>query len=79
MFRPGTQKGHDKIGLGLVICRRSVEANGGKLRVRDVPGTGCIFTIELPAHTSAKRASHDPLSAPPYRLTPAFGATCPSS
>ena len=31
MFRPFTQNGHDKsgVGLGLVICRRSVEANGG--------------------------------------------------
>ena len=81
MFRPFTQNGHDKsgVGLGLVICRRSVEANGGTLRVRDVPGTGCVFTIDLPAHAYAKRASQDPLSAPAYRLTPAFGASCRSS
>lgn len=35
-------------GLGLAICRRSVEANNGTLSVRDVPGTGCVFTITLP-------------------------------
>jgi signal transduction histidine kinase len=50
MFDPFVQGGEDKsgVGLGLSIARRSVEANGGSLSVRDVPGTGCIFTIELP-------------------------------
>lgn len=82
MFRPFTQKGHDKsgVGLGLAICRRNVEANGGTLGVRDVPGSGCVFTIELPRHASAKRAaeaaSRDPLSAPTYRPAPAPGAHC---
>jgi hypothetical protein len=36
------------VGLGLSISRRGVEANGGKLNVKDVPGSGCIFTIDLP-------------------------------
>jgi signal transduction histidine kinase len=36
------------LGLGLDICRRSVEANGGVLRIRDLPGAGCVFTIDLP-------------------------------
>jgi signal transduction histidine kinase len=50
MFEPFVQRGSDKsgAGLGLSISRRSVEANGGTLSVRDVPGTGCVFTIELP-------------------------------
>jgi signal transduction histidine kinase len=52
MFSPFTQSGADKsgLGLGLAICRRSVEANNGVLRVRDVPGSGCVFTIDLPRH-----------------------------
>jgi signal transduction histidine kinase len=52
MFLPFTQNSADQsgLGLGLAICRRSVEANHGLLRVRDVPGSGCIFTIELPRH-----------------------------
>jgi signal transduction histidine kinase len=52
MFLPFTQHGTDKsgLGLGLAICRRSVEANHGVLRVSDVPGSGCIFTIDLPRH-----------------------------
>jgi signal transduction histidine kinase len=52
MFLPFTQSGEDRsgLGLGLAICRRSVESNNGVLRVRDVPGTGCVFTIELLRH-----------------------------
>ena len=55
MFRPFTQGAGDRSGLGLGLCiaRRSVEANHGLLRVRDVPGTGCVFTIDLPRHSVA--------------------------
>jgi signal transduction histidine kinase len=47
---PFAQSGEDRsgLGLGLDICRRSVEVNNGVLRVRDVPGSGCVFTIDLP-------------------------------
>jgi hypothetical protein len=50
LFLPFAQGGADKggLGLGLSISRRSVEANNGILRVRDVPGSGCVFTIDLP-------------------------------
>jgi signal transduction histidine kinase len=50
IFAPFAQAGADKsgLGLGLAICQRSVEANNGVLRVRDKPGSGCIFTIDLP-------------------------------
>ncbi|HYH42186.1 MAG TPA: HAMP domain-containing sensor histidine kinase [Burkholderiales bacterium] len=56
MFLPFMQSGADKsgIGLGLSISRRSVEANDGTLSVRDRPGTGCVFTIDLPRHELAK-------------------------
>ena len=52
MFVPFTQAGADKcgLGLGLSIARRSVEANDGVLSVRDLPGLGCVFTIDLPRH-----------------------------
>ncbi len=33
---------------GLAMCRRSIEANNGILRVRDIAGIGCVFTIDLP-------------------------------
>jgi signal transduction histidine kinase len=53
VFLPFKQSGEDRsgLGLGLAICRRSVEANNGVLRVHDVPGSGCVFTIDLPRHT----------------------------
>ncbi len=36
------------LGLGLSIARQAVEACSGKLGVRNVPGVGCVFTIDLP-------------------------------
>jgi signal transduction histidine kinase len=56
LFLPFTQSGADKsgVGLGLSICRRGVEANHGVLSVRDIPGKGCVFTIDLPRHLLAE-------------------------
>jgi len=50
MFRPFEQLGAERtgVGLGLPLSRRSVEANGGKLYVRSLPGVGCVFTVDLP-------------------------------
>jgi signal transduction histidine kinase len=58
MFRPFAQAGADRtgLGLGLAICRRSVEANNGTLSVRNLPGKGCVFTIDLPRHSAASAA-----------------------
>jgi signal transduction histidine kinase len=52
MFKPFFQRSDDKtgLGLGLAIARRSVEADAGTLRVKDLAGTGCVFTIGLPRH-----------------------------
>jgi signal transduction histidine kinase len=50
MLLPSTHNRADEAGRGLSICRRSVEANNGVLSVRDVPGSGCVFTIDLPRH-----------------------------
>jgi signal transduction histidine kinase len=52
MFTPFTQRGSDRtgLGLGLAIAKHSIEADFGTLSVRDVPGTGCVFTIALPLH-----------------------------
>jgi len=50
LFRPFTQHSGDRsgVGLGLSISLRAVAAIGGTLQVRDLPGTGCVFTIDLP-------------------------------
>jgi signal transduction histidine kinase len=50
LFEPYVQRSadHSGLGLGLSICRRGAEAIGGTIQVRDLPGKGCVFTVELP-------------------------------
>jgi hypothetical protein len=50
LFRPFEQRASDRsgVGLGLAICVSAMNANGGAMHVRDVPGTGCVFTLDLP-------------------------------
>jgi len=50
LFQPYSQRGADRsgVGLGLAICQRAAQANGGELRVRNLPGKGCVFTLDLP-------------------------------
>jgi signal transduction histidine kinase len=50
IFRPFEQRGSDRagLGLGLVISRQAIEADGGKISLRDIPGKGCVFTVEMP-------------------------------
>jgi len=51
-FQPfGERRGRDRtgLGLGLSIARKAVKAHGGEIHIRNIPGTGCIFTIEVPA------------------------------
>ena len=52
MFEAFTQSRQNKsgLGLGLSIARKSVEAINGTLSVRNLAGTGCVFTIDLPRH-----------------------------
>jgi len=40
-------------GLGLSITRSVVTEHGGSIRVRSTPGTGSVFTVELPMTASA--------------------------
>jgi signal transduction histidine kinase len=58
LFASFEQHGDDRtgLGLGLSIARRAVEAMDGSLRVRDLPGTGCIFTIDLPRERAGPEA-----------------------
>ena len=50
LFEPFEQRGADRsgLGLGLAISRQAVEADGGRICARDIPGKGCIFTVEMP-------------------------------
>ena len=50
LFRPFGQQSdnHTGLGLGLTISLRAAKANGGEIRVRNLPGKGCVFTLALP-------------------------------
>lgn len=50
LFRPFEQRGTDRsgLGLGLAISRWGAEANDGRVYARNVPGRGCVFTVDLP-------------------------------
>ncbi len=64
LFEPFTRASsdHSGLGLGLSIAMSAVRANAGDLRARDVPGHGCVFTIDLPRRPTA--ASTPPPTAP---------------
>jgi len=50
-FAPfGDRRGKDRtgLGLGLSIARNAMRAQGGDVTVRNIPGSGCIFTIQVP-------------------------------
>jgi signal transduction histidine kinase len=50
LLHPFTQRSHDRtgMGLGLAICVKAAKAMAGELHIRDLPGRGCIFTLDLP-------------------------------
>jgi len=56
----GERRGRDRtgLGLGLYIARKAVNAQGGQIHIRNMPGTGCVFVVDFP------RATED-VSAPP--------------
>jgi signal transduction histidine kinase len=50
LFRPFEQRSADRtgVGLGLAFSRWGAEANDGRLYARNLPGRGCVFTVDLP-------------------------------
>jgi signal transduction histidine kinase len=50
LFHPFEQRGADRngFGIGLAFSRWGAEANGGRLYARNMPGKGCVFTVDLP-------------------------------
>ena len=46
----GERRGKDQtgLGLGLSIARKAVRAHGGDIHIQNMPGKGCVFTIDLP-------------------------------
>ena len=50
LFRSFVQQGKDRtgLGLGLAFSRWGAEANSGRIYARNLPGQGCVFTVDLP-------------------------------
>jgi signal transduction histidine kinase len=48
LFRPFFTTRERGVGMGLAICRRIAEENGGSIAVESEPGKGSRFTIKLP-------------------------------
>jgi len=46
----GERRGRDQtgLGLGLSIARKAVREQGGDIHIRNIPGKGCVFSIEIP-------------------------------
>ena len=46
----GDRRGTDRsgLGLGLFIARKAVRTHGGDITIRNMPGRGCIFAIDVP-------------------------------
>jgi signal transduction histidine kinase len=52
LFQPfGERRGSDRsgLGLGLSIARKAVRAHGGEIVIRNAPGVGCTFCMDLPS------------------------------
>jgi len=51
LFQPLFTTKPKGIGLGLVVCRNLVEANGGRIHVTSEPAKGTTFTVALPVES----------------------------
>lgn len=60
----GKRRGRDRsgLGLGLSIARKAVRAHGGDIHIRNLPGKGCIFSIDLPL--AAEQVPSEPAATP---------------
>lgn len=63
LFQPfGDRRGADRsgLGLGLSIARKAARVHGGDILVRNMPGTGCVFTLQLPLAAPSTLADGGP-------------------
>jgi len=54
LFTPLVQRGENRtgFGLGLGIALQAAEAHNGTIKVRDMPGKGCAFILDLPSRAT---------------------------
>ncbi len=56
LFAPLVQRGENRsgYGLGLGIALQAAEAHNGTIKVRDVPGKGCAFILDVPGTSTTR-------------------------
>jgi signal transduction histidine kinase len=77
LLQPFSQRGRDRtgLGLGLSICVKAVKAVGGDLHIKNLPGKGCVFTIDLPKQPPPPTSIHARERALDHRDPGAGGQT----
>ena len=62
LFRPFEQRSANRtgLGLGLAFSRRAAEAHGGTIYACSLPGSGCVFTVDLPRHAGCANTHSAP-------------------
>jgi signal transduction histidine kinase len=53
------RRGSDRsgLGLGLSMARKAIRAHQGDMKIRNMPGKGCVFVIEIPLAAEAEYAA----------------------
>jgi signal transduction histidine kinase len=66
LFDPFEQRSADRtgLGIGLAFSRWGVEANQGRIYARNVPETGCVFTVDLPRVPATGHSECGPAALP---------------
>jgi len=55
IFEPYVSTKETGLGLGLAICRRIVDAHGGRITATNGPAGGAVFTVQLPDNRAGER------------------------
>ena len=55
IFDPYVSTKETGLGLGLAICRRIVEAHGGRITAANGPAGGAVFTVRLPGNCEEEK------------------------